>query len=185
MINYGGHKLFGTAESEVTKVLQSDFLTQGPVVARFESKVDHFLHGLSCRSSRASVCVSSGSAALVGLLQCNAAFSSTAVTQSSVFLVPVNTYIATANAVLAAGYSIEYVDCDPLTGNVTAGTVELAVQRVLGGGRVVSGAIVTHIGGQAVDITEVRRRLPEGRRKVAGRSVEGRRKAGGRPAEGR
>jgi UDP-4-amino-4,6-dideoxy-N-acetyl-beta-L-altrosamine transaminase len=102
-LNYGHQCLDRADVDAVVAVLQSDFLTQGPAIERFEAALAE-----RCQA-RYAVAVSNGTAALH--LACLAAGIST----GDVGLTSAVTFVASANCMRYAGAEVGFVDIDPQT----------------------------------------------------------------------
>lgn len=145
MIPYCQHQIRDEDREAVTKVLASDRLTQGPMVAAFENGLRE-----ATGASRA-VAVSSGTSALQIALQ------ALGVGPGDEVLVPSLTFLATANAVLLAGARPVFVDVDPET--LALDPADLACHRT----ERTRGAIVVHYAGHVADVDGLRAALgPDG-----------------------
>lgn len=141
MIPYCQHQIRDEDREAVSKVLGSDRLTQGPMVAAFES-------GLREATGAArAVAVSSGTSALQIALQ------ALGVGPGDEVLVPSLTFLATANAVLLAGARPVFVDVDPKT--LALDPADLDCHRT----ERTRGAIVVHYAGHVADVDGLRERL--------------------------
>ncbi len=141
MIPYCQHQIRDEDREAVSKVLASPRLTQGPMVAAFESGLR------AVTGARRAVAVSSGTSALQIALQ------ALGVGPGDEVLVPSLTFLATANAVLLAGAQPVFVDVDPRT--LMLDPADLA-QRSTPRTR---GAIVVHYAGHVADTAALRARL--------------------------
>ncbi len=103
---YGRQLIEDDDVAAVVAQLRSDWLTQGPTVARFEEAL------CAATGSRYAVAVSSGTAALH--LACLAA----GVRQGDRGLTSTNTFVASANAIRYAGGAPRLVDIEPETGHL-------------------------------------------------------------------
>ena len=102
-IPYGKHDISDQDIQEVVKVLQSDFLTQGPKVNEFE--VD-FAEYIGCNYA---VAVANGTAALhLAALALN-------IQPGDKVITPPITFAATANCIRYAGGEVVFADIDPKT----------------------------------------------------------------------
>lgn len=99
----------------VTAVLESGWVAQGPKVAEFESRFAEMVQ------SDAGVAVSSCTAAL------HLALVVADVQRGDDVVVPSFSFVATANAPVYVGAQPVFADVDPMTGNVTAATIEAAL----------------------------------------------------------
>ena len=104
--------------SSVAKVLNSDYLTQGKQVPKFENKI------IKLVKAKYGVAVNSGSSALhvaclaLGLKK-----------NDNVWTVP-NTYAATVNCAINCGAVIDFIDIDPKTWNISVEKLELKLRSV-------------------------------------------------------
>ncbi len=107
MIPYGRHEITQKDIDEVVKVLHSDFLTQGPMVPRFEQAV------VSYCGAKYGVAVNSGTSAL------HIACLSLGLGVGDILWTTPNTFVASANCGRYCGASIDFVDIDPDTWNIS------------------------------------------------------------------
>ncbi len=114
MYNYGRQVITDRDVEGVTSVLETDFLTQGPKVAEFETALKTFM------GANDAAVVSNGTAALhlAGLAMGWGSL------PSDIVLVPALTFAATANAVIMTGASVDFVDIDPYTLAIDLNQVE-------------------------------------------------------------
>src|SRR6188474_1753554 len=107
MIPYGRQDITQSDIESVVEVLRSDFLTQGPVIPRFEAAV------ASCVTVKHAVAVNSATSALhVACLALKLGKGDT------LWTVP-NTFVASANCARYCGADVDFVDIDPLTWNLS------------------------------------------------------------------
>jgi UDP-4-amino-4,6-dideoxy-N-acetyl-beta-L-altrosamine transaminase len=111
-IPYGRQDISEQDIDAVVKVLQSDWLTQGPAIDRFEQEVASYC------GVRYAVAVSSATAALH--IACLAAGLGPG---DSLWTSP-NTFVASANCGLYCGASVNFVDIDPDTYNLSVEALE-------------------------------------------------------------
>jgi perosamine synthetase len=120
------------------EAVRSGWLAQGPQVAAFE------------REFAAAV----GAAEAVALSSCTAALHLALVVAGirpgDDVVVPSLSFVATANAVRYAGATPVFADVDPVTGNLTAKTVETALTRRT------RAVLVVHQAGMPADLDELR-----------------------------
>lgn len=112
MIPYARQTIAESDIAAVVETLRSDWLTTGPKVADFES------HFAQAAGARYAVALNSGTAAL------HAAMDAYGVGPGDEVIVPANTFVATANAVLYAGAKPVFADIDPQTFLLDAGDTE-------------------------------------------------------------
>ena len=116
-IPYGRQKITQDDIDAVVKVLQSDFLTQGPRIAEFEENFAQYV------GSKYAVAVSNGTAALhLSLLALGVAKGDRVITT------PI-TFAATANAALYTGASVHFVDIDADTYTMSLSALEDLLQQ--------------------------------------------------------
>ena len=106
LINYGKQSLDKSDFKNVKKVLKSDFLTQGPMVSKFETALKKKLNSKHC------TVVSSGSAAL-HLLGIALGWK-----KNDIILTTPVSFVATSNCILYAGAKPIFIDIDENTGNI-------------------------------------------------------------------
>lgn len=99
----------------VSRVLKSGSLTQGPMVAIFESAFSKFVGDREC------VAVNSGTSAL------HLALLSLGVGPGDEVIIPSFTFAATANSVALTGAKPIFVDINPKTYNIDANLIESAI----------------------------------------------------------
>jgi UDP-4-amino-4,6-dideoxy-N-acetyl-beta-L-altrosamine transaminase len=107
MIPYGRQQINQTDIDAVTSVLTSDFLTQGPQVPAFEQAVAKVV------GAKHAVATNSATSALH--LACLAL----GLGQGDWLWTTPNTFVASANCALYSGASVDFVDIDPNTLNIS------------------------------------------------------------------
>ncbi|MBI2989717.1 MAG: UDP-4-amino-4,6-dideoxy-N-acetyl-beta-L-altrosamine transaminase [Candidatus Magasanikbacteria bacterium] len=115
MIPYGRQSINEEDIEALTRVLRSDWLTQGPHVIEFEKALASY-----CGASYA-VTVSNGTAAL------HAAFIAGGLGPDDEFITSPMTFVATTNAGIFVGAKPVFVDIDENTGNIDASLIEAAL----------------------------------------------------------
>lgn len=143
MIPYGRQTISEEDIRAVVAVLESDWITQGPTIGRFERAVAQL-----CQAPHA-VAVSSATAALhLACLALNVG------PGDSVWTTP-NTFVASANCALYCGAQVDFVDIELTTGNMSvsmlARKLELARQR----GRLPKVVIPVHFAGEPCEMAEM------------------------------
>ncbi len=112
MIPYGFHKIIKEDIKSINNVLKSNFLTQGPKVEEFEKKINNYT-----RSKYAVVCNSASSALIMA---CKALD----INKKHIVWTTSNSYVASANCALHCGASIDFVDIEISTGNISLKKLE-------------------------------------------------------------
>lgn len=115
MIPYGRQSIRPEDIQEVTRVLQSDWMTQGPKVDEFEKNLAAYC------GTKFAVVMNSGTAAL------HAAYFAADFQPGDEFITSPITFAATCNAALWQGARPVFVDIDPQTGNIDADAIEAAI----------------------------------------------------------
>lgn len=116
-IPYGKQTITQADIDSVVEVLKSDWLTQGPTIAKFEKA---FAQYTGCDYALA---VSNGTAAL------HLAYLALGVCHGQTVLTTPNTFAATSNAVLMCGGDVVFADIDPDTQNIDLDQVEEILKR--------------------------------------------------------
>jgi len=129
----------------VVDVLQSKFLTQGPMIETFESELAKFT------SSSHATLLSSATAALhLSILALGVG------PGDIVWTVP-NSFVASANCALYAGASIDFVDIDESTFNISVIELEKKLSLSSKIGKLPKVLIIVHFAGEPCDMHEIRR----------------------------
>lgn len=144
MIPYGRQDITTADIDAVVAVLQSDFLTQGPVVPRFERRLADY-----CGASHA-VAVNSGTSAL------HIACLALGVGKGDLVWTSAITFVASANCALYCGASIDFVDIDPRTYNICTRALAAKLEQAERAGRLPKVVVAVHMCGQPCDLAGIR-----------------------------
>ncbi|UBH29535.1 UDP-4-amino-4,6-dideoxy-N-acetyl-beta-L-altrosamine transaminase [Aeromonas enteropelogenes] len=145
MIPYGRQSISEADIEAVVEVLRSDFLTQGPVVPRFEQAVADYC------CARFGVAVNSGTAALhIACLALGVG------PGDWVWTSPIS-FVASANCALYCGARVDFVDIEPDTGNMCAVELERKLMAAKAEGRLPKVVIPVHFAGLPCDMKEIHR----------------------------
>lgn len=139
MIPYGRQEISRSDIDAVVAVLQSDFLTQGPVVPRFEKAV-----AARCGALYA-VAVNSGTSAL------HVACLALDLGPGDVLWTVPNTFVASANCGRYCGASVDFVDIDPNTWNLSVPALRNKLIRARRDGKLPKVVVPVHLGGQPTE----------------------------------
>lgn len=139
MIPYGLHSVTQSDIKAVVEVLESEFLTQGPVVPKFEQAVAE-----KCGAGF-GVAVNSGTSALH--VACRALGLKSG---DTLWTVP-NTFVASANCGLYCGSNVDFVDIDPESWNMSVSQLERRLIYANSVGRLPKIVIPVHFAGQPTD----------------------------------
>ena len=116
MISYGKQSIDQSDIEAVVKVLKGDWLTQGPAVDAFENDLKHYF------GANHACAVANGTAAL-HLIGLALGWQS----EDVVITTPI-TFLATANCIVYAGATPDFVDIDPATYTIDPNQVEEKVK---------------------------------------------------------
>jgi len=143
MIPYGRQDISQDDIQAVVDVLDSDFLTQGPAVPGFERAV------LAHCGARHAVAVNSATSALH--LACLAL----GVRPGDVVWTSPVTFVASANCALYCGATVDFVDIDPVTYNLSPDRLAEKLAQAEQMGRLPKVVIPVHLCGQSCDMEAI------------------------------
>jgi len=143
MIPYGRQDISEADINAVVEVLRSDFLTQGPVVPRFEEAVARY-----CGAQHA-VAVNSATSAL------HIACLALGVGPGDWVWTSPNTFVASANCALYCGAKVDFVDIDPRTYNMSVERLKEKLEHAEKTGRLPKVVIPVHFAGQPCDMLAI------------------------------
>lgn len=145
VIPYGRQSISQADIQAVVDVLTSDWLTQGPAVERFEKTVADY-----CGASHA-VAVNSATSALH--IACLVA----GLSPGDMLWTSPNTFVASANCGLYCGATVDFVDIDPRTYNMSVERLEEKLERAEREGKLPKVVIPVHFAGQSCDMAAIAR----------------------------
>lgn len=143
MIPYGRQDITPADIDAVVAVLRSDFLTQGPVVTRFEKSVATYCgvkHALAVNSATSALhlaCLALGLGP-----------------NDWLWTTPI-TFVASANCALYCGAQVDFVDIDPLTYNLSISALESKLIDAEKRGRLPKVVVAVHLCGQPCDMASI------------------------------
>ncbi len=143
IVPYGRQNINQEDIDAVVDVLRSDFLTQGPMVPRFESVVSSY-----CGALR-GVAVNSATSALH--LACLAL----GVGQGDLVWTTAITFVATANCARYCGADVDFVDINPLTYNLSVAALEEKLKNAEKSGCLPKVVIPVHMCGQSCEMEQI------------------------------
>lgn len=143
MIPYGRQDITQADIDAVVSVLQSDFLTQGPQVPKFEKTV--------ADKVGASHAVATNSATSALHLACLAL----GLGEGDWLWTSPITFVASANCGLFCGAKIDFVDIDPHTYNLSPQALETKLQQAEKQGRLPKVVMAVHLCGQPCDMEAI------------------------------
>lgn len=139
MIPYGHQDVTQSDIDAVVDVLRSDFLTQGPAIPRFE-------RGLAAATrARHAVAVNSATSALH--IACVALDLGPG---DLLWTVP-NTFVASSNCARYCGASVDFVDIDPHTWNLSIASLREKLEAARGAARLPKVLVPVHFAGQPTE----------------------------------
>ena len=127
----------------VREVLQSDWLTQGPTIERFEEAVSRY-----CDATH-GVAVSSGTGGL------HLAYMALGLGPGDRLWTSPNTFVATANAARYCGAEVDFVDIDPRTYNMSVQALHEKLEIAQREGVLPKIVVPVHFAGQPCDMEAI------------------------------
>lgn len=143
MIPYGRQEIDKSDIDSVVKVLQSDFLTQGPVVPLFEEEVANY-----CGANHA-VAVNSATSAL------HIACLGLGLGPGDWLWTSAITFLASANCGLYCGAHVDFVDVDPHTYNISVAHLAEKLAQAEKVGKLPKVVVPVHLCGQSCDMAGI------------------------------
>ena len=145
MIPYGRQDVTNDDIVAVCEVLKSNFLTQGPIVPRFEYEL--------CKLAQVDYATAVNSATSALHLACLAL---NLLPGDILWTVP-NTFVASANCGRYCGASVDFVDIDPITSNLSIEDLKLKLRLAKREGRLPKILIPVHLSGEPCDMAEIKK----------------------------
>lgn len=143
MIPYGKHEISENDINAVLDVLRSDFLTQGPLVPKFEEAIASY-----CSTKYA---VASNSATSGLHIACLAL----GLGPGDYLWTSANTFVASANCALYCGAEIDLVDIDPETFNMSLSSLEEKLDFAKKIGKLPKIVVPVHFAGKSCDMKKI------------------------------
>ncbi|MDH0140985.1 UDP-4-amino-4,6-dideoxy-N-acetyl-beta-L-altrosamine transaminase [Aquipseudomonas alcaligenes] len=143
MIPYGRQDITQADIDAVVAVLRSDFLTQGPMVPRFEQRVAEHVgaaHALAMNSATSALHVACMALDLGP--------------GDRLWTTPI-TFVASANCALYCGAEVDFVDIDPRTYNLCPKALERKLEQAEREGRLPKVVVPVHLCGQPCDMQAI------------------------------
>ena len=142
-IPYGRQDINADDIAAVVDVLQSDWITQGPAIARFEEAVAEYC------GVKYAVAVSSATAAL------HIACLALGLTEGDSLWTSPITFVASANCGRYCGANVDFVDIDPHTYNVGISALEQKLSDAKARGDLPKVVVPVHLAGQSCDMSRI------------------------------
>ena len=143
MIYYGKQNVNEADIKAVVDVLQSDFLTQGPVLEQFEKKVAEYC------GAKYAVAVTNATSALH--IACRAA----GLGEGDILWTSPVTFTASANCGRYCGADVDFVDIDAATYNMSVDELAKKLQKAKAEGRLPKVVVPVHLAGQSCDMKRI------------------------------
>lgn len=143
ILAYGKQNISKEDLSYVLEALKNDFLTQGPLVERFEQDLASYLN------SKHVVVVSNGTAAL------HIASLALDLRPGDAVIIPAISFVATSNSVLYCGAIPVFADVDSTTGNISIESAENAYHLAKSKGLNVKAIYPVHFSGFPCESNEI------------------------------
>ena len=143
MIPYGRQDITQADIDAVVAVLRSDFLTQGPMVPRFEQAVAEYC------GARHAVAANSATSAL------HIACMALGLGPGDWLWTSPITFVASANCALYCSAQVDFVDIDPRTYNIDPRALEAKLVDAERLGRLPKVVVPVHLGGQSCDMQAI------------------------------
>lgn len=143
MIPYGRQEITPQDIAAVVEVLQSDYLTQGPMVPRFEQAVAQHVgaaHGVAVNSATSALHI--------------ACLALDLGPGDSLWTSPI-TFVASANCARYCGADVDFVDIDPRTYNLCPVALEQKLKVAARQGKLPKIVVPVHLSGQPCDMEAI------------------------------
>jgi UDP-4-amino-4,6-dideoxy-N-acetyl-beta-L-altrosamine transaminase len=145
MIPYGRQEVTQNDIQEVVSVLQSDFLTQGSIVPKFEKAVSAYsgaLHGVATNSATSALHI---------------ACMALKIGPGDVVWTSPNTFLASANCAKYCGADVDFVDINPQTYNMSLDALAKKLEKAELINKLPKLVIAVHFAGQSCEMREVKK----------------------------
>ncbi len=144
VIPYGRQDIDEEDINTVVQILKSDWLTQGPVIDEFEQAT-----AAMC-DAKFAIAVTSATAALH--LACLAI----ELGQGDILWTSPNTFVASSNCALYCGASVDFVDIDEKTYNLSVSALEEKLNWAKQHNKLPKAIVVVHFAGQSCDMKAIK-----------------------------
>ncbi len=143
MIPYGRQDISEEDIQAVIDVLKSDYLTQGPAIPAFEQAVAAYC------GVKFGVAVNSATSALhIACMALNLG-------KGDILWTSPITFVASANCALYCGATVDFVDIDPLTYNMSVEALEKKLQQAEVEGKLPKIVVPVHLAGQSCEMEKI------------------------------
>ena len=142
-VPYGRQQISREDIEAVVEVLEGDWLTQGPLVNKFEEEFARYC------GAKYAVAVSNGTAALHIAALC------AGLKPGDILWTSPISFVASANAGLYCGAEVDFVDIDPVTANMSVNLLEEKLADAKRTGKLPKVLIPVHFAGQSCDMEKI------------------------------
>lgn len=142
-IPYGKQDVSEEDVEFVTEVLKSDFLTQGPIVPKFENAIANYVGSNFCSLVNSATSALHISCLAIGLKEGDIVWTSA------------NTFVASANCAKLCGAKVDFVDIDEQTFNISVEALEDKLLKAKKKNCLPKVVIPVHMAGQSCDMKKI------------------------------
>ncbi len=142
-ISYGRQSINQQDIDSVVEVLRSDYLTQGPLIEKFEHTVAHYV------GAHYAVAVCNATAAL------HIACLALGLEEGDILWTSPITFAASANVALLCGASVDFVDIDDDTYNMSVECLEQKLKQARAQNKLPKVVMPVHFSGQSCDMKRI------------------------------
>ncbi len=142
-IPYGRQDINKDDIKQVVKILKSDYITQGPIIEKFEkaiSKIVKSRHSVACNSATSALHIA---CMALGLKE-----------GERLWTTPI-TFVASANCGLYCGAVVDFVDIDPDTGLLCCKELEKKLKEAKSSGTLPRVLVPVHLAGTSCDMPKI------------------------------
>lgn len=143
MIPYGRQDISEEDIQAVINVLRSDWITQGPVVPAFEKAIAEYC------SAQYGIAANSATSAL------HIACLALQVGKGDIVWTSPITFVASANCAVYCGASVDFVDIDPHTYNISVEALAIKLDKAKNENRLPKVVIPVHLSGQSCEMEAI------------------------------
>ena len=144
MIPYGKQNINQEDIAAVLKVMESDYLTQGPITPKFEVELSNY-----CGAKYAVAVVNATSALHLACLALE-------VGKGDIVWTSPISFVASANCAKYCGAEVDFVDIDINTYNMSAEALEEKLVKALKTGKLPKVVIPVHLAGRTCDMKKIK-----------------------------
>ena len=145
MIPYGRHSISREDIKNIKQVLKSNWLTQGPLVEKFEKKI--------CKFVGAKYAVATNSASSALHISCLAI----GLKSNQYFWTVSNSFVASANCGLHCGAKVDFVDIDKNTWNISPELLKNKLFKIKDKKKIPKILIPVHFSGQSTEQEKIKK----------------------------